>query len=108
MDAKMKWYHVVAYVFGGVFLANAVPHLVMGMCGRPMQSPFATPPGQGLSSALVNVLWGMANLVAGYFLVCQVGCFDLRKARCALPLGAGFLAMALMLARSFGKFYGGL
>ncbi len=105
---KTKWYHAVAYVFGGMFLTNAVPHLVMGVCGRPMQSPFASPPGQGLSSALVNVLWGMLNLFLGYLLVVQVGAFDLRKPKHALPLGVGILAMAVMLARTFAKFYGGL
>src|SRR5512140_183011 len=104
---KTKWYHAVAYFFGGMFLTNAVPHLVTGVCGRPMQSPFASPPGQGLSSALVNVLWGMFNLVVGYLLVVQVGAFDLRKAKHVAPLGLGVLAMAVMLARTFAKFYGG-
>jgi len=104
----MKWYHAVAYFFGGMFLTNAVPHFVTGVCGRPLQSPFASPPGQGLSSALVNVLWGMSNLVLGYLLVVQVGTFDLRKAKHVLPLGLGILAMAVMLARTFGKLYGGL
>jgi hypothetical protein len=33
---------------------------------------------------------------------------DLHKAKHALPLGVGILAMAVMLARTFGKFYGGL
>jgi hypothetical protein len=104
----MKWYHAAAHFFGGMFLTNAVPHLVMGLCGRPMQSPFASPPGQGLSSALVNVLWGMFNLVVGYLLVVRVGVFELRKTKHVLPLGAGVLVMALMLARTFAKFYGGL
>jgi hypothetical protein len=105
---KMKWYHAVAYFFGGMFLTNAIPHTVMGLCGRSMQTPFASPPGQGLSSALLNVLWGMLNLVLGYLLVVQVGAFDLRKAKCVLPLGVGVLIMAVMLARTFAKFYGGL
>lgn len=104
----MRWYHDVAYFFGGMFLTNAVPHLVNGVSGRPMQTPFASPPGQGLSSALVNVLWGMANLVAGYLLVSRVGRFDLRRNRHALLLGLGVFTMALMLARTFAKFYGGL
>ena len=52
----MNWHHLVSYFFGGVFLANAVPHLVSGMMGRPFQSPFAKPPGQGFSSSTVNVL----------------------------------------------------
>ena len=46
-----RWYHDVAYVFGGMFLMNAVPHLGNGVSGHPFQSPFATPPGEGLSSS---------------------------------------------------------
>ncbi len=45
----MRWYHYVAYFFGGAFLANAVPHFVNGVSGQPFQSPFAHPPGEGLS-----------------------------------------------------------
>ena len=62
----MRWYHYVAYFFGGAFLANAVPHLVNGISGNPFQSPFASPPGEGLSSSTVNVLWGFFNLAVGY------------------------------------------
>ena len=54
--ATMRWYHAVAYFFGGAFLANTLPHLMNGISGHPFQSPFASPPGVGLSSALVNVL----------------------------------------------------
>jgi len=57
-----------------------------------------SPPGQGLSSALVNVLWGMSNLVVGYMLVARVGRFDLRQTRHVVVLGLGILVMALMLA----------
>ena len=73
-----------------------------------MQSPFASPPGEGLSSSTVNVLWGLFNLVVGYLLVCRVGRFDLRKTRHVLLLGAGILMMSLMAARGFGRFHGGL
>jgi len=37
----MNWLHLLSYFFGGVFLANAVPHFVSGTMGRPFQSPFA-------------------------------------------------------------------
>jgi hypothetical protein len=57
----MTWHPLLSYVFGGAFLANAVPHLVSGMMGRPFQSPFAKPPGEGLSSSTVNVQWGFFN-----------------------------------------------
>lgn len=104
----MRWYHYVAYFFGGAFLANAVPHFVNGVSGHPFQSPFASPPGEGLSSSTVNVLWGFFNLVVGYVLVCRVGSFDLRQTRHVLVLGLGVLLMAVMLAHAFGRFYGGL
>ena len=103
----MSWLVLVSYVFGGLFLANAVPHFVSGMQGRPFQSPFAKPPGQGLSTSTVNVLWGFANLVVGYLLVWRVGAFDLRNTAHALALGLGLLLMGLFAARHFGRFHGG-
>lgn len=104
----MRWYHYVTYFFGGAFLANAVPHFVNGVSGHPFQSPFASPPGEGLSSATVNVLWGFFNLAVGYVLVCRVGTFELRQTRHVLILGLGALLMAVMCSRAFGRFYGGL
>jgi hypothetical protein len=103
----MRWYHYVSYFFGGAFLANAVPHLVSGITGHPFQSPFATPPGVGLSSATVNVLWGSFNLFVAYWLLCRVGKFDLRRTSLVLVAGLGALLMGLMLAYAFGRFYGG-
>jgi hypothetical protein len=104
----MRWYHYVSYFCGGGFLANALPHLANGASGRAFQSPFASPPGQGLSSSLVNVLWGLTNLAIAYLLVCRVGKFELRRTRHVAVLGAGMLAMFVMLALVFGKIYGGL
>ncbi len=104
----MRWHHFLAYFFGGAFLVNAVPHLIKGVSGRPLPTPFASPPGQGESSALVNVLWGAFNLVVGYLLVCRVGQFDLRRPRHVLLAGTGGLLMAVILARQLGRLYGGL
>ena len=104
----MRWNHYIAYFFGGAFLINAVPHFVSGTMGHPFQSPFASPPGEGLSSALVNVLWGAFNLVIAYLLLCRVGQFELRRTRHVLVVALGALLMAIMLAHAFGRFYGGL
>jgi hypothetical protein len=104
----MRWYHYIAYFFGGAFLANAIPHFVSGITGHPFQSPFAHPPGEGLSSSSVNVLWGSFNFVVAYLLLLRVGTFDLRKTVHVLVFGLGALAMALMAAYAFGRFYGGL
>jgi hypothetical protein len=103
----MDWLHDVSYFFGGVFLANAVPHFVSGVMGHPFQSPFAKPPGQGLSSSTVNVLWGFLNLIIGYALVCRVGSFDLRSIEDIGVLGLGVLMISVMMARHFGRFHGG-
>src|ERR1700739_2905140 len=103
----MTWLHLVSYFFGGAFLANAIPHFVSGMMGRPFQSPFAKPSGVGLSSSTVNVLWGGFNIVVGYLLICQVSDFDLHNPLDVLASGCGALLMAVGSARGFGRFHGG-
>ena len=103
----MPWPAIASYFFGGAFLANAIPHAVSGMMGRPFQSPFAKPSGQGLSSSTVNVLWGFFNLVVGYVLICRVGDFDLKDTADVLAMGVGAFLIALFLARHFGRFHGG-
>jgi hypothetical protein len=103
----MNWLHDLAYLFGGAFLSNAVPHYVSGVMGRSFQSPFAKPSGKGLSSSTVNVLWGFGNLVAAYCLILRVGEFDLRAADHIASLGLGLLLMGLFAARTFGQFHGG-
>ncbi|HUO12628.1 MAG TPA: hypothetical protein VMU37_07720 [Caulobacteraceae bacterium] len=103
----MAWPYLVSYFFGGAFLSNAVPHFVAGVMGRAFQSPFAKPPGRGLSSSTINVLWGCLNLVIGYGLVCRIGAFDLRSTPDVVALGLGVLAASLVAARQFGRFHGG-
>jgi hypothetical protein len=101
------WLQYVSYFFGGAFLTNSIPHFVSGLMGRAFQSPFAKPPGKGLSSSTVNVLWGFFNLAVGYVLVYRVGNFDVRSSGSVLAAGLGVLVMGLMLARTFGQFHGG-
>jgi hypothetical protein len=64
----MHWYSYVACFFAGMFLANTVPHFVHGISGDPFPSPFSKPPGKGLSSAPVNMVWALVNLVVGWAL----------------------------------------
>ena len=62
----MPWYVYVLQFVSGLFLANGVPHFVQGISGHRFQSPFASPPGVGESSPIVNVIWGFANLAVGF------------------------------------------
>ena len=103
----MNWLHLVSYFFGGAFAANAVPHFVSGTMGHAFQSPFATPPGKGLSSSTVNVLWGSFNAGIAYLLVVHVGEFHLRSWLHILSFGLGVMLISIFSARNFGQFHVG-
>lgn len=102
----MEWYAYLAYFFAGALLVNGVPHFVEGIAGRRFQSPFASPPGVGESPPVVNVVWGMANLAAGYALVSGVGDFAFGLNRAALMVFLGAVVAAVLLAGYFGRLRG--
>jgi hypothetical protein len=99
----MAWYAYLAYFFAGTFLVNGVPHFVEGITGRRFQSPFASPPGVGESSAVVNVIWGLINFVAGWALMFGVGEFSFGLTRESLMVGLGALVAAIALAMYFER-----
>lgn len=103
----MHWTIFPAYFFGGAFLANSVPHIINGISGRPFPSPFASPPGKGLSSPTVNVVWGFFNLLVAYLLIVRMNTFDLRNNLHVALVGVGMLAIGIPSARHFGQVYGG-
>ncbi len=102
----MLWYEYVAHFLGGAFLANALPHLIAGITGQRLQSPFASPPFRGLSSPSVNVAWALANLALAYFLLLRMGPLDLRNWSDASVSFVGFGAMAIQCSRSLGRLRG--
>jgi hypothetical protein len=100
-STAMKWFHYIAVFISGLFLANVVPHYINGVSGNPFPSPFANPPGKGLSSPLTNVLWALANLLVGYLL------FRFSKTNSKTKLAliiffAAIVCMSIMLASTFG------
>ena len=103
----MNWPWLVSYFFAGAFTANAIPHLVAGTMGRPFQTPFAKPPGKGLSSSTVNVVWGFFSALVGYLLIAHVGSFHARSTGHIFALGLGALLNSIFLARHFGQLNGG-
>jgi hypothetical protein len=96
----MKWYNFVACFFAGLFLANVVPHFIHGVSGSAFPTPFANPPGRGLSSPTVNVLWGLANLVVGYVLF-RLGKISPDKIWNLLVFFAGILVISVQLSFAF-------
>jgi hypothetical protein len=99
----MPWYYYLAYFFAGAFLTNSIPHSVQGMCGNKFQTPFASPPGIGESSALINVIWGFFNFAVGAGLLWYFFVPLPPPAGLCAAVGLGGLGIALWLANHFGK-----
>jgi len=98
--------HLIAWFLAGGLAINTLPHLIAGLQGRAFQSPFAKPPGVGLSSPLSNVLWGFANLIVAWALFTQVGAFDASDPVHAASAAAGGLLSGVFLALHFGRLHG--
>jgi hypothetical protein len=99
----MSWHDAVACFFGGVFLANFTPHYVAGVSGRAFHTPFAKPPFRGLSSPVVNILWGLFNLAVAYVLLVVAGDLELRRMAPVAIAATGFGLWALFIARSLTR-----
>src|SRR5438270_3156639 len=96
----MNWYNYLACFFAGAFLANFVPHFVHGVSGDRFPTPFAHPPGKGLSSPTVNVLWALVNLLAGYLLF-RVGRVSSGGNLALLVFFAGIVVLSTMMSVTF-------
>ena len=99
----MNWYNDVACFFAGMFLANVVPHFVHGIIPATRSPhPFSHPPGKGLSSPTVNVLWALFNLIIGYFLF-RAGKLSSGGEVPLVIFFAGIAAISIMLSVNFQK-----
>jgi hypothetical protein len=96
----MKWYHYIAAFFAGAFLANVVPHFIHGVSGDPFPSPFSNPPGKGLSSPLINVIWACFNLIVGFILL-RVSKATIKNNLAMLVLFLGILAISIQASIAF-------
>jgi uncharacterized membrane protein len=98
----VNWYDYIACFFAGMFLANVVPHFVHGISGNRFPTPFAHPPGKGLSSPTVNVVWALFNLVAGYILF-RVGKVSSGDNSAVVTFFAGIVVISTMSSVRFRK-----
>ena|SRR5258708_6067125 len=96
----MQWYHYFSGFWGGLFLANFVPHFVNGISGNGFPTPFAKPPGKGLSSPVVNVVWSLFNLVMGYLLF-RAGKVSSGDGLSLIVFFAGIAFISIWLAKRF-------
>jgi hypothetical protein len=98
----MHWYLYMVSFFAGVFLANAVPHFVQGVSGNKFPTPFAKPPGRGLSSATVNVIWALFNILIGYVLL-RIGQASSANIPSLIVFSIGAALISIMSSVNFQK-----
>ena len=98
----MNWYNYIACFFAGALLANVVPHFVHGISGDRFPTPFAHPPGRGLSSPTVNVGWALFNLLVGYLLY-RAGKVSSENIGTLIVFFAGIAAISLILSVRFAQ-----
>ena len=98
----MQWYVYIASFFAGGFLANAVPHFVQGVSGNTFPTPFAKPPGRGLSSPTVNVIWALFNFLVGYVLL-RIGQVYTGNIPSLIVFFIGIAAISIMSSINFQK-----
>ena len=98
----MNWYNYIACFFAGMFLANVVPHFVHGISGNRFPTPFAHPPGKGLSSPTVNVVWALFNMAVGYILF-RAGNISTGNDLSLLVFFAGITLISTFMSLQFAK-----
>ncbi len=98
----MEWQHYIGAFFSGAFLANMVPHFVHGISGNKFPTPFAKPPGKGLSSPLVNTVWALFNLLVGYVLF-RTGEVGTDNVPGLIAFFLGIAAISIMASINFQK-----
>ena len=95
-----RWYHYVLAFFVGVFLVNVLPHYIHGITGELFPTSFANPPGKGLSSPSLNVVWAVINFLIG-FSILYFAKLTQRKNWIWIAVFAGGVVMSFYLANYF-------
>ncbi len=100
---------IILSFLGGALICNSIPHLSAGTRGEAFPSPFAKPPGVGLSPPVVNFLWGFINLFIGLAILPHIVLLSpvmplFNSAWLAFAIG--FLIAGLFVAWHFGRVRG--
>jgi len=98
----MVWYHFVAGLFAGMSLANVIPHYVKGVTGESFPTPFANPPGKGLSSPMTNIIWALFNLLIGFGLF-KFSKVSFNNELSLIPFFIGFMIITMVSVLNFSN-----
>ena len=91
---------IIKAFFGGMFLFNSIPHLVMGISGKKHMTPF-----KRVSSPMLNIIWAFGNLILATLILGldSSGRLDVLSGNNFWAFIVGGLIMSLMNANLFGK-----
>ena len=98
----MLWYHYVAGLIAGMALANVIPHYVKGVTGESFPTPFANPPGKGLSSPMTNIIWALFNLLIGFGLF-KFSKVSFNNELSLIPFFIGFVIITMVSVLTFSN-----
>jgi hypothetical protein len=98
---QTRWSHYLFAFFAGVFMINILPHYFHGITGKFFPTPFANPPGKGLSSPVLNVAWATINFLIG-FSILYFTRITQRSKRIWIAFFVGAIFMSFYLASYFG------
>jgi hypothetical protein len=96
-----KWYHYLLAFLAGVFAVNVLPHYISGVIGQSFPTPFATPPGRGLSSPVINVLWASIN-----FLICFSILYFAKMGKREKWVWVAFFVGAILMSLNVASYFG--
>ncbi len=99
---KISKLHWLFSFLAGMFLFNAIPHFINGISGNSFPTPFADPPGKGLSSPELNVAWGMLSIALG----CLLARYSILRHKTGANIVffiIGAIAISFMLSLAFSE-----
>lgn len=84
---------LIKLFFSGIFIFNAIPHLIQGICGKEHMTPLSQK-----SSPWINVIWGWINLVIGCWLYISADMqATINSGAAAFCLGGGLISLFLAI-----------
>jgi len=86
---------LIGAFLAGLFLFNAIPHLVQGISGKSHMTPFAR-----VSRPITNVVWAWVNIVIGLAILKAAP-----PQTCSLAWGAAFILGGLLVSLYLAIFW---
>ena len=89
--------YIILFI-SALLLVNSIPHIVKGVIGEKHMTPIHKP-----SSPTLNIIWGMINAVAGFYLLNWALLMTITRPLADIVFIAGATLAGIFLSRFFGN-----